>query len=259
LNKRRPNVKIHRLGETKLNNYGSRMTIIEYTQCNDIMVQFEKGEPIHTTWHHFKNGKVKSPYDRTVYGIGYLGEGVYNVSENKKSIPRYKTWQSMLSRCYVNAYQEKHPSYVGCRVDERWYNYQLFSQWYDENYYEVEGENMQLDKDILIKGNKIYSPETCVFVPQTINSLFLKHQSVRGELPIGVINHRNGNGKYRVACSNPYTGQKYIGKYDTIEEAFYAYKVHKEQVIKLVANNHKDKIPVNLYNVMMGYEVEIND
>ena len=121
---------------------------------------------------------------------------------------------------------------------------------------------MGLDKDILIKGNKIYSPETCIFVPQTINSLFVKRDNKRGESVIGVSLHKNS--KYQVHCSiiNPETGkskQEYLGVYDTQEKAFQVYKYYKEKNIKEVADYYFGRIPDKLYNAMYNYEVEITD
>lgn len=168
----------------------------------------------------------------------------------------------MLNRCYYEKLHEKRPTYIGCTVSEEWHNFQNFAKWYYENYYEIEGEVMCLDKDILCKGNKIYSLETCVFAPQTINLLFVKKQNVRGESPIGTSSTENG--KYRVRCHmiNPETSKskgEYLGVYDTQEKAFEAYKYYKEKNIKEVADYYKDKIPQKLYNGMYAYEVEIDD
>ena len=120
---------------------------------------------------------------------------------------------------------------------------------------------MDLDKDILFKHNKIYSPETCVFVPQTINKLFVKSNSNRGESVIGT---SPKNGKYQVYCSiiNPETGKskgEYLGIYDTELEAFKVYKYYKEKNIKEVADYYKNLIPQKLYQILYDYEVEIDD
>jgi hypothetical protein len=120
---------------------------------------------------------------------------------------------------------------------------------------------MHLDKDILVKHNKIYSPETCIFVPQTINLLFTKQDKKRGDSPIGTSPR---NGKYEVNCSliNPQTGkskQEYLGLYDTQEKAFEVYKYYKEKNIKEVADYYKEHISQKLHNAMYKYEVEIND
>ena len=167
----------------------------------------------------------------------------------------------MLMRCYYDKYQKKHPTYKGCTVCEEWHNYSNFKNWYDENYYEIEGEQMALDKDILVKGNKTYSPNTCVFVPQNINTLFIKRNKARGKYPIGITFNKDAN-KFIAKCNTFYNvkkQQKYLGLYNTIEDAFNAYKKFKETEIKQIADEYKDKIPNKLYEAMYNYEVEITD
>lgn len=119
-----------------------------------------------------KKGNVRNVYDRNLFNVGYLGEGIYKSKVNRKNTTQYNAWQNMLRRCYNESYQEKHPTYIGCEVIKEWHNFQNFTKWYDENYYEIEGQIMDLDKDIMVIGNKIYSPETYLFVPQSINKLF---------------------------------------------------------------------------------------
>lgn len=121
---------------------------------------------------------------------------------------------------------------------------------------------MHLDKDILIKGNKIYSPDTCIFVPQRINKLFTKCDKNRGNSVIGT--HHDKNNKYQANCRlvNPKTGKsknKYLGIYDTELEAFEVYKYYKEKNIKEVADYFKEQIPQKLYDALYNYEVEIDD
>ena len=91
--------------------------------------------------------------------------------KDKKS---YQCWSNMLKRCYNKNVHNKQPTYKDCSVCNEWLCYANFEKWYDENYYEIEGERTELDKDILFKGNKVYSPITCIFVPQRINTLFTK-------------------------------------------------------------------------------------
>lgn len=258
------NKTIDRTGEKNINNFGSEMVIIEYRKANNIDVYFPQYNwtAKNKTYQHFKNSNVKCPYEPSVYKIGYIGEGKYKSSKNGKPTKVYGVWNNMLERCYDEKYQEKHPTYIGCKVCDEWHNFQNFAKWYEDNYYEVEGERMELDKDILIKHNKIYSPETCMYMPQTINLLFTKRQNNRGESVIGVTTRENG--KYRVQCSiiNPETGKskiKHLGIYSTQEKAFEIYKYYKECNIKEVADYYKEQISDKLYNALYDYEVEIND
>ena len=121
----------------------------------------------------------------------------------------------------------------------------------------VYNETMSLDKDILFKGNRIYSPETCIFVPQKINNLLVKSDKLRGDLPIGVCNYKND--KFISYCSDGYGNCVCLGIFETALEAFQSYKKYKETVIKLIADEYKNMIPCELYNSLQNYQVEIND
>jgi len=248
------NLPLERIGEENVNSYGSTFKIVEYNNAHDIIVQFYDGYKRKANYHRFSKGEVSNPYDRTVCGVGYFGEGNYiGIFKGK-----HHKWVNMLHRCYNEKIYEKCPSYKGCTVCEEWHNFQVFAKWYDENYYEIDGQIMELDKDILVKGNKIYSPETCVFVPHNINVLFVKSNGKRGEFPIGVSLHKKSN-TYIASCKNKSTKKVTIGYYPTIELAFNTYKKYKEAVIKEVADEYKDKIPQKLYSAMYKYEVEITD
>lgn len=256
--------KIDRTEEKNINNFGSEMVIVEYRTNKDIDVYFPEYDCTvkNREYKHFKNGKIKCPYERTLYEIGYIGEGKYKTTENGKNTRIYKTWKNMLRRCYSEKEHKRSPTYIDCTVCEEWHNFQNFAEWYENNYYEIEGERMELDKDILVKHNKIYSPETCVFVTEKINTLFTKRQNDRGESAIGTF--RLENEKYRVYCNliNPKTGeskQEYLRICETQEKAFEVYKYYKEKNIKQIADYYKEQIPINLYNALCEYEVEITD
>lgn len=247
-----------RLNETRVNNNGEEMKIIRYGSNADIDIQFIKDGTVveHRAYDAFKKGNIKNPMFPSVCGIGCIGIGKFKpFDENRKPTKCYIAWVRMLTRCYDPKYQEKNPTYKGCTVCQEWWNFQVFAEWYYEHYYEIEGQRMNLDKDILYKGNKTYSPDTCVFVPQCINSLFIKSNKIRGNLPIGVSKHRN---KFQAWISKD-NEQIYLGHFTTPEEAFLVYKQAKETYIKEVANKYKEKIQHELYQAMMNYNVEIDD
>lgn len=256
--------KLNRIGEENINNFGSKMIIIKYNNKRDIDIYFPEYDWVfkNAKYINFKNGQIKCPYESRIYGMGYIGEGKFKVSENGKHTRVYDTWHSMLQRCYDEKRRDKNPTYINCEVCEEWLNFQNFAKWYDENYYEVEGERIHLDKDILCKGNKIYSPDNCIFVPERINTLFTKRQNDRGESCIGTSLTKNG--RYLVECNMiyPKTGKsksEYLGYYDSQEKAFEVYKYYKEKNIKMVADYYKGKIPQILYDALYNYEVEITD
>lgn len=247
-----------RIGKINKNKFGSIMTVIEYYHSQDMWIKFEQGKPIHTNWHDFSKGTIKNPYDRTVCGVGYLGEGSHVASDNGKQSRCYITWNDIFKRCYDAKFHEKSPTYKECLVCSEWHNFQNFADWYDENYYQVDGERMEIDKDILVKGNKVYSPETCIFVPRKINALFVKSNAKRGKLPIGVRSSQT-NGKYTVRCLDGSKNEIYIGTFNSLSEAFQEYKLHKEYVIRKIADEYKSKIPNELYDAMVNYEISITD
>ena len=259
------NVKVsknqERLGQTIMQNCGEIAFIVEYVNAHDITVQFKAtGELVKTEYGAFVKGNVKSHFTPTVFGVGVTGLEP-TVDENGKMLNSYKCWQNMLERCYSDKYQKKYPTYKGCYVSEGWLYYPNFKNWYDNNYYEINNQTSQLDKDILIKYNKVYSPDTCVFVPNFINSLFIKCQKSRGDFPVGVCYHKRDK-KYQASLSIFKDGKsvrKHLGSFNTANEAFEAYKQAKENYIKEVADEYKDKIPVELYKSMYAYKVEIDD
>lgn len=148
-------------------------------------------------------------------------------------------------------YHIKYPTYIGCEVNKYWHNFQNFGDWFKENWKPYMDSSWCLDKDILVKGNKVYSPETCCFVPNEINSLFTKRQNKRGDYPIGVNKEYN---KFRVRLN-----KLNISLRSTPEEAFYDYKIAKEQHIREIADKWKSLIEEKVYKALINYKVEIND
>jgi hypothetical protein len=241
-------------GSISYNKYGSMMELKKYIKHNDCLIYFpDFNWETHRSYKAFINGNIICPYDKSVLGVGYKGEGIYDSSECYLEI--YRRWQKMLRRCYHPTALKRNPTYKDCFVCEEWHNYQNFAQWCEENYYEVPGSLMDLDKDILFKHNKEYCPDFCCFIPHEINSLFIKSDKVRGSLPIGV--HQDGN-KY-IAQINKNGKRKYLGAYSTPEEAFNVYKEKKEELIKQIADEYAEYLPYEVYNAMCNYEVEIDD
>lgn len=246
------------VGEVRYNNNGEEMKIVRYGGVRDIDVQFDDGTIVeHREYKNFKEGKIKNPMTPTIFGVGYFGIGDYKSrDETGKHTKCYEVWTSMHQRCYDPKFHEKYPTYENCTVCKEWNSYQEFAKWDNENYYEVENERMNLDKDILSKGNKVYSADTCIYVPQSINNLFVKHDKARGVYPIGVC--KRGN-KFVAQLSKGDGKRIHLGYYSTPNEAFEAYKQAKEDYIKEVAEEYKDKIPHRLYEALMNYKVEIDD
>ena len=255
--------KIDRTGEERLNNFGSKMIIKEYRNKMDINVYLPEYDWVfeHAQYNQFKKGEIKCPYEPRYFGVGYLGEGKYKMSENRKLKREFVIWYGMLQRCYDPEFHKRESTYKDCTVEDYLLNFQNMGEWIENNYYEIPGEQMCLDKDILCKGNKVYSRDTCIFVPKRINNLFTKSDKSRGKDPIGVDQLPSGN--YQVRCRNGYGKQIRLGTYKTKEEAFQVYKQYKEKVIKEVIDSYEGKIPEPFYSrlkiAMYNYEVEIDD
>ena len=186
--------------------------------------------------------------------VGYNSGGKFK--SYKEHVKIYRNWTDMFARCYSERQQIKQPRYIGCSVDDGWQDYQDYAQWYVDNKY-CGRENWQIDKDILINGNKIYGPDFCCVVPQEINLLIGKRNACRGEYPIGVEFHTS-SGKFRARMS---VGghHKHICLCDTPEDAFSRYKEKKEEYIKRMADKYKDVLDGNVYSALYNYSVLITD
>lgn len=239
-------------GEIFITKQGWKIEIIEYFGWNNCTILVD-GKIIrkNISYQNIKFDRINNPYYPSFSGVGFIGEGKYTGGKSDFSYKYLTIWSGMLQRCYSKERLIKNPSYKECSVVEEWHNFQNFAKWFQENY--IEG--FELDKDILFKGNKVYSPETCCFVPQEINSLFTKKICKRGELPIGVI--KMGK-KFRTQIQNKYS-EKIYKCYDNVEEAFKTYKTAKEQYIKKIADKWRGQITEEVYQAMYNYSVEITD
>lgn len=242
-----------RLGEIRKNKFGTEMKIIAYRKSDDIDIQFldEHGYIFeHQIYSNFKSGGIKNPFDKNICGVGYMGVGKYHCKySNGVHTMEYQNWIAMIRRCYDEKRKSTYSSYYGtCEVCPEWHNFQVFGQWYEQNFYQVGTERMHIDKDILIPGNKIYSPETCIIVPQRINMMFTKKPN-KYNLPNGII--PIANGRYNAS----YRG-KSIGNYDTLESAVKAHDTEKKKAIIELAEDYKEEIPNKLYKALINWKPE---
>lgn len=181
--------------------------------------------------------------NKLVFSVGVKGNGIAAV--NGKLTKAYTVWKEMLRRCYDPEWLSRFPTYTGCSVCSEWFSFPVFKKWFDENY--VEG--FQLDKDLLIAGNKIYGPDTCVFAPQSINKLFTDSGKTRGEFPIGVSFHKL---RMKFIASICIDGKlKWLGYFDNPEDAHYAYLIAKKANIIRMAEEWRGKIPSKLYDALL--------
>ena len=231
--------------------------VLKYNDTMNVEIQFLKTgfeDTVHL--QHIKSGNVKDPYSPSVRGFGVVGTK-YPTSINCVKTKEYILWCSMLQRCYSDAYKKKYPTYIGCEVSDKFKSYEYFYEWC-QNQIGFNCDDYELDKDLLIKGNKLYSEDTCVFIPDFLNSLLLTNKRVRGEYLIGVYWHNAS--KAFVARVNKNKGKReWLGCFNTEIEAFNAYKVAKESFIKEQAEKYKSQIDSRAYEALINYQVNIDD
>ena len=198
--------------------------------------------------------------EKLVYDVGNT-DGLKCRLDGKRMTPMYTLWSNMLSRCYGSKTQARQPTYEGCKVSDNFKSYEYFYEWCHSQIGFGNGGNgnpFHLDKDLLIRGNKIYSENTCVFLPKEINSLLTKREALRGKHLIGV-SWKKANNAF-VATVNKNKGKsEYLGYFKTELEAFNAYKQAKEAFVKEQASKFKSQIDPRAYNALMNYTVEITD
>ena len=233
--------------------YGS-FIITDYEGCERVTIKFlnTQYETV-SSLNSIRIGNVRDKSAPSVFG-GVVGDEVIKIGG--KYIKEYYLWRSMLRRCYDEKYTNKNSTYKGCTVAEGWRYLSNFKEWCN-NQIGFGNDGWQLDKDILVKGNKIYSEDTCCFVPREVNNLFIKRYTNRGAYPIGVSYHKSSR-KFASAISTDGL-QRSLGLFNNQEEAFLVYKEAKELHIKKVADKWKDQIDPRVYEALMNYQVEITD
>ena len=235
--------------------------IVKYNDSKDVEMQFLKtGYETSATLGNIRNGEVKDPYVASVFGVGVLGTK-YPSTINGRNTKEYDLWYSMLRRCYSDNSKKKHPTYEGCEASENFKSYEYFYEWCNKQIgfnNDGNGNPFHLDKDLLVKGNKVYSEDSCVFLPQEINSLLVKCTASRGKHLIGVSWHKRDKAFEAKVCKNKGKSE-HLGSFNTEIEAFHAYKTAKEAFIKEQANKWKSQIDERAYNALMNYQVEITD
>lgn len=173
---------------------------------------------------------MSNPNRNLVYGVG-INDYKGNISIHGVHIKSYKAWVRVLERCYDIKYKTKNPSYNDVVICDEWIKFSNFKEWFDKNY--VDG--YEIDKDIPVQGNKVYSPDTCCFVPRRINTLLLNKQRTNTSGVIGV--YKNKHGTF-VAHSNMNGKKITIGYFKTAEDASKAYVKAKEEFVLKIVNEY---------------------
>ena len=231
--------------------------IVKYNNNRNVVIQFLKtGFGTTVELGNIKKGDVKDPYSPSVFGVGILG-AKYPSAVNGILTKEYELWKSMLQRCYSDTYQKQRPTYIGCEVSDNFKSYEYFYEWCHKQVgFGVEG--FELDKDLLIKGNKVYNENTCVFIPAEVNTLLVKSTATRGEYLIGVYWDKTKKA-FRATVRKNKGSPEWLGSFNTEIEAFNAYKEAKEAFVKEQAEKWESQIDTRAYNALMNYTVNIDD
>ena len=235
--------------------------IVKYNDNRNVEIRFLKtGYETVVQLVSIKSGNVKDPYVPSVHGVGMLGTK-YPSKINGVITKEYNRWTDMLKRCYSEAFQKKRPTYKDCEVSDKFKSYEYFYEWCHSQIgfgNDGNGFPFHLDKDLLVKGNKVYSENTCVFIPSEINSLLVKRENMRGKYLIGVC-WCNTNKAFVAQVHKNKGESEHLGYYKTEIEAFNAYKEAKESFVKEQAEKWKGQIDERAYEALMNYQVNIDD
>ena len=231
--------------------------ILKYNNNRNVEIQFmATGFETVARLDCVRNGNIKDPYLPSVCGVGIIGTK-YPSKINGVHTKEYTLWRNMLKRCYSTTLKKKYPTYKDCEASDNFLYYEYFYEWCNSQI-GFGNQDWQLDKDLLFKGNKVYSEDSCVFIPKEINSLLTKSDKVRGKHLIGV--HWCNASKAFVAMVSKNKGkQEFLGCFKTELEAFNTYKTAKEAFVKEQANKWKSQIDERAYEALMNYTVEITD
>ena len=236
------------------------MVIIEYLNCKEVVIKFLNTGYMTKEWFSsVKSGEVRDKSLPSECGVGFID--IEGAAPKGIMTPEYRLWNAMLNRCYNNTVNDKCLTYKGCSVSEDFKYLSKFKDWCRQqigfNQKDSKGRTFNLDKDILVKGNKVYSAETCCFVPHEINCALVTSGSRRGDMPQGITwNCTKTRYRARIQRGNVWES---LGTYDTPEEAFAVYKPIKEAHIKSLADKYKDVIDPRVYEALYKWTINIDD
>lgn len=239
------------VGDVFETTHGLFCTVIGIEPKNRI-VEFEDGYITSTRLGNLKRGICENRYHVKVWGVGINTKGKHAAQVKGVGTKLYDLWTAMLARCYGSS---KTHAYRDCLVDDQFLHFQIFAEWctqqpnYDSGFY--------LDKDILVKNNKLYSADTCVFVPAEVNHFFTRAQKSRGKYPIGV--HWSTHDEKFIAQINEGGKRRCLGRFNNPEDAFEKYRVEKYKQLKALIEKYENVLCPRVVEAMKNYKVEITD
>lgn len=242
------------VGDVFTSKKGDKCRVVNYIASNKIEVEFygHKRSKAFYSSGDLKRGNIKDPYMPRICGVGYLGVGDIKPWENGKATEVYIVWSGMLKRCYSQQSMIKAglKSYIGCYVCDDWLCFAVFAKWYTEH--ESYGLGYEIDKDLMVRGNKVYSPETCCMLPSQLNTIISVKSGRNSSGYVGV--SKTYNGKY-LACVSIDGKERKLGVRNSAEEASKDYVKAKESRVKEKALEWRDKIGKREFDALMGWKV----
>ena len=222
------------LGAKYSTNNSGELIVTDIIDSKTVSVKFiETGTVKNSPRQSVLEGSVKDPLFHNIEGVGFLGVGPYKARSNNALTKAYSVWRSMLNRCYGNVNHATRRSYFDCSVHPDWRNFQEFAMWFEDNY--IEG--FELDKDLILQGNRIYNPYTCVFLHKTVNGFLASCKGSRGKYPIGC-SYNKEHKIFESSGHNPITNKKKrLGYFKTPEECNLAWIEYKKEMSLLLVES----------------------
>lgn len=263
-----------RIGQKVLTNSGWKGEVVAWHTAYNVEVLWQDGGKTSEVWNDIVIGAIKPLNQPSVAGVGYFGEGRFvpnsyvDVPDGKEAVDShiYNYWHRMIARCYSEAEQSR-PStkaYIGCTVAKEWHNFQNFAEWASEQRncgkLEDNGRLYHIDKDIIAPGNRVYGPDTCVFVPNEVNTFFCKTDIGNTGYPgVNYIKPPKPNSKegYIARCFTPGGDREYLGYYNTPQEAYKKYVVAKEAGAKRLSQRWEGKLDDRVIEALMNFKVAV--
>jgi len=237
-------------GQVYKTNAGGSATVINYINSGKILVQhndnYKHQQFVRAC--NLRSGDFKNPYTKSTKGIGFIGVGEFDRSIKGRMTKSYSLWSSMMQRCYCSTRNKSKKSYFGISVDKEWHNFQNFAQWFNKQI-NVINQGFDLDKDLRVSGNKMYSKNTCSMVPVEINKMVRSMSGYKRSVPQGV----KSAGKSYTAHIGMNGFVHYLGIYKTKEEASEVYRNKKQEYYKVMAEKYKNVLHREVYeNLTLG-------
>lgn len=242
-----------KVGDTFLTKRCGICTVIEYVSYTEVYVKFEDGTIVKARVQSLEKGHCRNLNSKLVLGVGI--NDMLGAEKTKDFIKLRQMWFGILQRCFSAQLMESRPTYKGCKVSESWLRLSNFIKDIKsiENYEKSLTEGWQLDKDLLSNWSKLYSKDTCCFIPRSLNLILSSYPKKLNGLPKGV--KLSKGGKYFAIIQKE--GKKiFLGSYDSVEEASRVYNIAKKEYLLNIADSIKDVVPENVYKALVNFNLE---